>query len=202
MTLFSLYLKTPLHSACWAGQVEVVTYLLKQGADVTKIDRKGLNPLRKAIRHGHKDAVMEILNSDKWRDALKPHTSHTTPIINKLPGVAVEVLNKCTRVPTVTSPESDSYWVEFDYEFVNELNHSDRGCSKGGLKKSKHPLSVMAQSGNLKLLKHPGVTNLLNRKWRVAIIPYTVSFMVYITFLIFLTAFALSVPNPHTDTCR
>ena len=59
--------------------------------------------------------------------------------------MAVEVLNKCTRVPTVTSPESDSYWVEFDYEFVNELNHSDRGCSKGGLKKSKHPLSVMVR---------------------------------------------------------
>ena len=45
--------KTPLHSACEAGVVEIVTLLLDYGADIQAIDGAGFKPIHSAIYNQH-----------------------------------------------------------------------------------------------------------------------------------------------------
>ena len=95
-----------------------------------------------------------------------------------------------------------------------------------GFKKSNHPLSIMASvwgygvhscvclqlvmcvftqvaSERTDLLKHPLVTSLLNHKWqRYGEWFYSTNVLVYIVFLIFLTAFALSIHSPLEVPCK
>jgi serine/threonine-protein phosphatase 6 regulatory ankyrin repeat subunit B len=54
------YLNTPLHEAAGNGRLEVVKYLIEQGADVNKGNEGGERPLHYASRHGHIE-VMKIL---------------------------------------------------------------------------------------------------------------------------------------------
>ena len=56
---------------------------------------------------------------------------------------------------------------------------------------------------NEKLLTHPVVTSLLRWKWiRYLAWFYFINLLVYLFFLSFLTAFALTVPNPQRSVCK
>ncbi|CAI8048714.1 Transient receptor potential cation channel subfamily A member 1 homolog [Geodia barretti] len=72
-----------------------------------------------------------------------------------------------------------------------------------GFRKSRHSLSVMVASAQIDLLKHPLVTSLLDYKWRTyGRYVYFGNLFIYVVFLVFLTAFALTSPNPVSRTCR
>ncbi|OUM65895.1 hypothetical protein PIROE2DRAFT_29413, partial [Piromyces sp. E2] len=51
---------TPLFFACYSGKLDVVTYLVEQGANVNKENRKGATPLFNACIGGH-EAVVQYL---------------------------------------------------------------------------------------------------------------------------------------------
>ena len=55
--------KLPLHYAAARGQIDIVTSLLSQGADVNAPDDDGLTPLHEAAKKGHKDVVKHLLSS-------------------------------------------------------------------------------------------------------------------------------------------
>ena len=51
---------TALHMASYYGQVKVVKYLLKSGAQVDAVSRRGRTPLHDASKRGHSQ-VLELL---------------------------------------------------------------------------------------------------------------------------------------------
>lgn len=62
---------------------------------------------------------------------------------------------------------------------------------------------IQVESERTDLLKHPLVTSLLNQKWqRYGAWFYSINILVYVLFLIFLTAFALSIHSPLEDPCK
>ena len=64
------------------------------------------------------------------------------------------------------------------------------------------PSDVQVESERTELLAHPLVTSLLDQKWRShgRIVFYS-NLALYIVFLIFLTVFALVLPNPQAAVC-
>ena len=55
--------RTPLHIACLGGNLEVVRYLLQQGASVHVRDRFGHSPLDDAIKFRHKEVVKLLIQT-------------------------------------------------------------------------------------------------------------------------------------------
>jgi ankyrin repeat protein len=62
-----LGLGTPLHRAAEFGKVEIVQYLLEQGADPLKLDSKGKKPCYWAEIKGHPAVVIALVQAeDQW----------------------------------------------------------------------------------------------------------------------------------------
>nr|XP_026693317.1 transient receptor potential cation channel subfamily A member 1 homolog isoform X2 [Ciona intestinalis] len=122
---------TPLHIACMEGSASMVKLLLKYDASVTARDGKGYNPLDLAIKYRHKACAKEIIQSSKWKAALRNMTVInektgliSTPLremIKSMPDTADLVFNRCTVVSTDYDPEDDEFWVEFNFEFLDDM---------------------------------------------------------------------------------
>ena len=53
-----------------------------------------------------------------------------------------------------------------------------------------------------KLLDHPLVSSLIAYKWSKAWRFYLINILFYLVFLVFVTAFALELPNPQSELCK
>ena len=53
--------RTPLHLAARNGHTEVVTFLVKAGADVDAEDQNGMTALHRAVAYDHIPAAKELL---------------------------------------------------------------------------------------------------------------------------------------------
>ena len=53
---------TPLHRACFAGHVQLATFLLTMGYFASKQDHVGDTALHKAAKQGHKDVVSHVVS--------------------------------------------------------------------------------------------------------------------------------------------
>lgn len=52
------------------------------------------------------------------------------------------------------------------------------------------------------LLKHKMIVTWLNQKWnKLGVWLYLANLLIYLVYLTFLTGFALTLPNPQSDTC-
>ena len=110
--------------------------------------------------------------------------------------------------------------------FDEVRNHKDCTMKYGpSFKKSNHPLEIMVseffvrytvslltltvlapymqvQHGRLEMLTHPLISSLLQHKWfHFGLRFYLLKMLIYIIFLVFLTAFAVFVLPPHSNTC-
>lgn len=138
---------TPLHLACMKGHVQVVNILLKWNADVTLRTEK-LNCLDLAIDNGHKDVAMALINSPKWKEALRCESRNlkdgvrTTPmrkLISKMPDVAEKVFFRCTTSNT-NNRDDPNFRIEFNYEFLDDM------YADWSIKESTDTVSMMSES--------------------------------------------------------
>lgn len=67
--------------------------------------------------------------------------------------------------------------------------------------KNSHPLNIMVECEQTKLLDHPLVSRLIAFKWSRAWPLYLLNVLFYAVFLIALTVFALRLPNPQSSLC-
>lgn len=54
---------SPLHWACYAGNMEMIAYLIVKGAHVNAVDSNGTPPIFAAVRHGHTRAILALLHA-------------------------------------------------------------------------------------------------------------------------------------------
>jgi len=64
--------RTPLHWAADYGQLEILEFLVAQGADLEAKDRFGITPLLAAVHEGHAEAVKFLLSKGANRNVKGP----------------------------------------------------------------------------------------------------------------------------------
>ncbi|XP_046335737.2 transient receptor potential cation channel subfamily A member 1 homolog isoform X1 [Haliotis rufescens] len=123
---------TPLHLACSSGHREVVQLLLRWNASVTKRDMNGMNCLDLAIENNKSDIARQIIQSDKWKDALRHahirkkrgNVTIDTPLrrlIRKMPDVAKEVFDRCITAGEEQDPTDENFEQRYNFEFIDDL---------------------------------------------------------------------------------
>lgn len=56
--------RTPLHYAALSNDVQMATFLIKNGANVNAMTRGGETPLMKAAEKGHVEMVRQLLSQN------------------------------------------------------------------------------------------------------------------------------------------
>lgn len=123
--------------------------------------------------------------------------------VSVLDEVLSPALNRASRYIILNS----SMWEEDGEDGGDTEDRQDRklwATSWGppGFKKSNHPLSIMVESEQTNLLKHPLVNALLDYKWRkYTQLAFAINMLIYFTFVVLLTSFALVVHTPQDRAC-
>jgi serine/threonine-protein phosphatase 6 regulatory ankyrin repeat subunit B len=68
------WIKTPLQKACYKGQLDSVTFLLKKGADINQIDDQGYGALHAAAAGNKTDMIDFLLRNGAHVDLKRPET--------------------------------------------------------------------------------------------------------------------------------
>ncbi|KII70693.1 Transient receptor potential cation channel subfamily A member 1 [Thelohanellus kitauei] len=118
----------PLIIASKYGHAELISLLLSRGADITKMDSTGRNCLEIAIDENRKEAVLAILNSVKWENALRHIAggsgSVMSPLrrmIDTMPEMAEVVLDKC--ISNNQLPKNHpKYQIICNYEYLEDMH--------------------------------------------------------------------------------
>jgi ankyrin repeat protein len=74
----TVWTRTPLITATMRGHIEVVDFLLGQGADTSLVDAAGASPLRTAVQKGYVDIVDALLKA-------KANSEHDTDGFRRTP---------------------------------------------------------------------------------------------------------------------
>ncbi|XP_067950977.1 transient receptor potential cation channel subfamily A member 1 homolog isoform X2 [Watersipora subatra] len=200
-----------LHLSCQFGHIDSVTLLLKSGADPHLANNQGLTSIDLAIDNGHRKVVLKLLESEKWvklmTHAYLENGVLVTPmrkLIRDMPDVAEKVFDKCVESGETVKAYSyellEDRSVILDWVVEGKAHASDieRYLNNRFKVRDNHPLSIMVEGQEEKLLAHPLVTSLLSRKWKgLARYFYYAHLLLHITFLVFMTSFALTVPSPY-----
>lgn len=188
----------PLHIACYEGAYEVVELLLSKGAPIDVLDHDNKNCLDIAISRGHREVVKVLLKDKNWHKLIN-HTSldridHKMTLLNVAftKQIGRFSRNQKRENPQLVAMFENKMWDSIsivldkckngvDYEF----SKLDPPCKNI----QKHPLMLMARSGQETLLKHDTTRKLLDLKWRF--IPRFAFYSNLFVYLLFLVLFAL-----------
>ena len=141
----------PLHAAAHEGSCELVQLLLDKGMPIDALDKSGCNCLDVAISHDKREVIKILLKNENWDKLIvSRRDKHESPQLcslfeKKLWEMVLLILDNCK-----TGKSYD--FRKLDPPFVEDMQ--------------KHPLMLVAQSGQETILKHPTVRKLLELKWR------------------------------------
>ena len=196
----------PLHVACNEGAYEVVKLLLQKGAAIDQLNIQNKNCLDIAIGKGHREVIKVLLNDPNWVKLVKfsnqveDDDEHALSMVTTIAGTgqaaeaaAVQKLKHVENPQLCALFESkmwdmlelvlDKCWLDEGRQFdFRILDHSVKS-------KSKHPLMLIARSGQENLVKHEATLFLLHLKWRF--IPRFAFYFNLILFLIYLISISI-----------
>jgi S1-C subfamily serine protease len=117
---------TPLHYAVAFENIELIHILLEHGADISKKNKKGLNPVEFAIRFNKKDSLAAIANYAE-KSTPKPNTKKRSP---------PDSLQEVTLSSTGTG-----FFINNDRLFVTNA-HVTNDCQKIEIRNKKYKSSA------------------------------------------------------------
>ncbi|XP_067950486.1 transient receptor potential cation channel subfamily A member 1 homolog [Watersipora subatra] len=200
-----------LHLSCQFGHIDSVTLLLKSGADPCLANNQGLTSIDLAIDNGHRKVVLKLLESEKW-EKLMTHAylengvliTPMRKLIRDMPDVAEKVFDKCVASGETLTVYSYGLledrlvigeWVVEGQAHASDINRYLNNRLKV---RDNHPLSIMVEGQEERLLAHPLVTSLLNRKWFLLAGPFhQMQIRLQLTLLFCMTLIALVLPSPY-----
>lgn len=213
--------ETLIASACANGHLHVVNYLLETtDADATIRNSKGFNALDIAIVNGQTQIVRRLLECSNWRRLLKnayynPNGYVSTPmrqLIILMPDIAYEIIDtKLTH--TKGNDDTSQHQTVYDYTFfedqyhIRNWMHDLRLNQRNDLQEiytndsyvlvRNHPLLIVAQSEQIKLMEHDYCVRLCQKKFqRFGLGFFTFFCLTYTLFVILYTVIALETRHP------
>ncbi len=186
----------PLHMASAEGSHEVVTLLLEKGYPIDVLDENNRNALDIAVENEHKDVVRALLQNPNWQRLIKHErkrpkekakfTMNLKKILTKKS--PAEYTGENPQLYAMSSAKMwDAYLQILDNSFAEETDTYDFTVLDTPFKNTKkHPLMLLAQSGQETLLKHETTQKLLYLKWR-----FIPRFMFYSNLLFYLVLIAV-----------
>lgn len=169
--------QNPLHIACSEGAYELVQLLLDKGAIIDAPNEENKNCLDIAISMGHREVVKVLLNDKNWEKLIQvkseDRNEHRINVMN------VAFKKQITKFSTNSKKESPQLVAMFENKMWESLKIVLDKCNvrngdEFNFRKldppcknmQKHPLMLMARSGQETLLKHDTTVQLLKLKWR------------------------------------
>ncbi|CAB4009212.1 transient receptor potential cation channel subfamily A member 1-like [Paramuricea clavata] len=114
--------RTALHIACMNGCRNIVSFLLKNGADPLVRMEGGLNCLEVAVMNKQDDVVKELLLSDHWKDLITEWNGGAKRgfacLVNQMPDNAKILLDRCV-VKSDGKAQSLDYQITYDFFLLN-----------------------------------------------------------------------------------
>jgi ankyrin repeat protein len=196
----------PLHVACHEGAHEVVKLLLLKGATIDIINSQDQNCLDIAIRQGHRDVIRVLLEDKNWYkliDTYDENKQNVAAIAGLFSHQARAVPNTKRfqkENPQLLALYENKMWdmikIVLDNCKLSENNFEFSKIDPPYKKVAKHPLMLIARSGQESLLKHETVAILLKLKWRYLPRFFFYSNLIYyFFFLILFSIYSVSLSN-------
>ena len=202
--------QTALHTAALEGAHEVVKLLLLKGAIVNKLDENRQNCLGLAISRGQSEVVRVLLLDQNWTKLIRLNNfedvDDTISIVTESEAITKTELKQVKYVenPELFAMFEKKMWDNFRI-ILDRCIEDDKVIDFSKIDMpvenlAKHPLMLIARSGQEDLLKHRTVSMLLNLKWRF--IPrsaFYISILFYLFFLVLLSLYSLELASAGAE---
>ena len=212
----------PLHLAAKYGHVGIFNTLLKNGFAVTERGGNEQTALDIAIEHEQRAIIRAIIQGSDWEKAFQiPSTSDKgeldTPLrklIQKMPDLAEEFLDRCVSLDNKKKViKMNADFIEDTHKYIlqkhkskdnNRFRYKGSSCIQHTLAYheeeykvdiNNHPMVLMDET-KCDLLSHPLSIAIIMRKWSLYRGYYFFTLGFYLTFLIFLSLYAMTSPSP------
>jgi ankyrin repeat protein len=201
--------KSLLHLATDEGAHEIVKLLLSRGAFIDTLNENKQNCLDVAIDRGYSDVIKVLLNDKNWlklfqnndnqeqmkksflsnifKKSKKNKNNYENRQINamsdkKMWDLIQILLDNChlSRNVKVKNKFKDSY----DFRVLDPPVFNDI---------KRHPLMVIANSGQEQLLVHKTTANLLRLKWKIPRLIYLFNLLFHLAFLVLFSIYAMEL---------
>ena len=159
------------------------------------------NCLDIAISRDHREVIKVLLRDKNWHKLIRLHAFDDSATNEKLLVLPQEIKDS---LMSQENPQLNILFEKKMYDVIliildnckNEDNYNFEKLDPPLKDIKKHPLMLMAQSGQETLLKHPTVQKLLGLKWRfLPRITFYSNILFYLVFLVIFTVYSLKLSN-------
>ena len=213
-TSISAYYNTqkeyPLHVAAYEGSYEVVELLLNKGVAIDSLNAQNKNCLDIAIERDQREVIKVLLKDKNWPKLIELSSFEESKPRSK--SLFENLVQRSSFIRPKVRKENPQLSVMFEkkmYDLImiilDNCNHNEEYFEFQKLDPplksiKKHPLMLMAQSGQENILKHPTVEKLLALKWRfLPRLAFYSNLLFYLFFLISFTLYSFELSKFITE---
>ncbi len=169
----------PIKLACQSGNIQLLQYLIDQGACLTFKNDNQMSLLDIAFKKNDKEIIKTLIKNDSEQMLFKKYTKiekeRIKILCNEMPDAMALILDKSvsTNLDGTNQYNFDNSILDISFKFIESAEN--------------HPLFLIAQTNNRLLLTHKSVKELLRFKWSVY--PFWIYYFNLIVYLCYLLPF-------------